>query len=197
MVKQCNQVVFEHGLQLGVLVVLAVTDLQGLTDLVLRNILSEFDPAVNGHIGEFDCVDLIRFDLSYRVSVVIVCQNRIDYGNKYSRFMEILRDGFIVTPCIFHKHTGLTGKAFQKPCQFFEFTLGVAYLKGGGYYLAEGAHDGNHALSFGHVNSYCIHFCSPAFKFAEMVPPFTHCLFNLFGDADVCSSPTCLNRTLQ
>lgn len=61
---QGDEVVFEYSLQLDVLIVLTVTNFQCLTDLICRGIFPELDPTVKCHIGELDCIELIRFDFS-------------------------------------------------------------------------------------------------------------------------------------
>ena len=94
-------------------------------DLIFGNIFHKLEPTINRHIGKFYRVDCIRLDLPYGVSTVVLSKVDFDYGNNYTCFMEIPCCLFVIASRIFHKHTGLTEKAFQEPCQFLEFTLGV------------------------------------------------------------------------
>ena len=69
----------------------------------------------------------------------------------------------------------------------------------GNYHLSEGAHDGNHAFSFGNIDANAVHSHSSNTKNLQPESIFSRCRFNLLCDANSPASggSTCSNRTLQ
>ena len=64
-----------------------------------------------------DGILLIGFALShFRVFVVVMNEDGVDYGNKQSGIVEMPCNRFIVVTCVLHDNLCLTGKAFQKTC---------------------------------------------------------------------------------
>ena len=60
---QCNQVVFQHGLQLIVMIVLTVANFQCLTNLILGDVHLQFEPTVNYYVSKFCGILLSVFAL--------------------------------------------------------------------------------------------------------------------------------------
>ena len=56
----------------------------------------------------------VRLSFAYVVSVIIVCDDSMNYRNEYASYVEMPGDCFMEMPCILHEHAGFAGKAFQK-----------------------------------------------------------------------------------
>ena len=74
--------------------------------------------------------------------------------------MKQLCDRRVVISCGLHDHMGLTVQAFEPPCQFAQFTVGVTDFKGRDDDLSKGTHDSNRASAFGNVNANRVHLYS-------------------------------------
>ena len=84
----------------------------------------------------------------------------IDDGNIQSCVVEQLCNRRMVVSSGLHDHTSLTVQAFELPCQFAQFTVGVTDFKGRDNDLPKGTHDGNRASAFGNVNANRVHLYS-------------------------------------
>ena len=63
----------------------------------------------------------------------------------------------MVISCGLHDHASLTVQAFELPCQFAQFAVGVTDFKGRDDDLSKGTHDGYHASAFGNVDANRVH----------------------------------------
>ena len=81
----------------------------------------------------------------------------IDDGNIQPCVVEQLCHRRMVVSRGLHDHASLTVQAFELPCQFAQFTVGVTDFKGRDDDLSEGAHDGNRASAFGNVDANRVH----------------------------------------
>ena len=194
-VEQSNQIVFEHGLHFGALLILAICGFQHKPYLILRDVPGQRQPVVEAVAGQLNGVLFIGLGPPQSVVPVAMYQHGIYNGNVKPGIVKEAGNWQMVVPCGLHHDTGLAIQALQPSGQLAQLSIGVPYLKGRDHHLPQRPHDGNHALAFGNINAYTVHVHSPNTKFATG----TH----LFLAADSIywvtrtHGSTCLNRTPQ
>ena len=99
----------------------------------------------------------------------------------------------MVISCGLHDHTSLTVQDFELTCQFAQFAVGVTDFKGRDDDLSKGTHDSNRASAFGNVDANRVHLHSSN---TNLQPEsiFSHCRFNLLGDANSMAQPAQIER---
>ena len=91
----------------------------------LRLILRQLIPAVQGVVRQLDGVFLIRLGSSERIVPVVMYQQGVDNGNIQAGFAQSQRDWRVVVSSVLHDHPRLTWQAFERLCQFAQFTASV------------------------------------------------------------------------
>ena len=108
-------------------------------------------------VCQFNGILLIGLGSSQAIVTIVMYQYCIDNGNIKSGILERKRNRRMVITRSFHDDTGFTDQAFECFYQFTQLTGGVLYFKGCEYNFSKGAHDRNHALPFGYINTDTIH----------------------------------------
>ena len=99
----------------------------------------------------------MRPDFSYTVCTVVVNKQRIDYGNKYIGIVECVGDGFIICAGVLHNDFGFACQELQLLYELLQLLCVMRNFKWFCHDDSKMLHNGNHALSFGNIDPYCVH----------------------------------------
>ena len=85
-----------------------VHDLKRFANIIGRYVFTKIKPFVKSKGSYFKSIFFVSLDLSNTVSAIVIYQQRVDYGDKYTLVMEDICDGFIIRSCVFHDDFGFT-----------------------------------------------------------------------------------------
>ena len=156
-VQQCNKAVLLHHKYLVQLDALSIHDFQCFASCLGRRIFTELHPFIKSERCDFQRINPIRLDFSDTVCVVVINQQRVDYGYKYTRIMECICNRLIVCTSILHDNFCFTGQWFDKFHQLLQIAVCVEHIKGFSYDDSKGLNYSYRTFSFGYVNSNCVH----------------------------------------
>lgn len=194
-VEQGNQIIFEHGLHFGALLVLPVCGFQHKPNLILRDVPGQRQPVVEAVVSQLDRVLLVSFGPPQAVISVAMYQHGVHYRNVKPGIVKEASYRQMIVPCCLHHHAGFAIQFSQPAQKFTQLNIGMSNLERWDHHFSQRPHNSDHALAFGNVNAYTVHVYSPKVRFATGI--------HLFLVADSIywvtrtQSSTCLNRTLQ